>query len=134
MDGTQEDAKNMKRDEFKTNRSYGEVSDAALYFLIKQLGIKIIDHVIAYDKAVERVKANGDDVEFKSISSESKFIDNLIEFLYAKDSYKLNLTNSEKLNIVEVITAACYRRKIGNNFHTKVMVGNLESLPISDSN
>lgn len=124
----------MKSDEFKTGRSYVEVSDAALYFLIKKLGIKILEHIVPYEKAVERAKENGDKVEHKSLKAEGKFIDSVIEFIHSKDSYKLNLTVKEKLKIIEALTNACYRRKIGEHFHTKVMLGNLDSAPIKKAN
>lgn len=123
----------MKTDEFKTSRAYSEVSDNALFFLIKNRKMDILKDIIPYKEAVRIVKENGDEVEQLSLRDQRAFIDEVVEFFSAKDAYKLGMSSDDMRKIISALSGACYRRKIGKYFHTKVMVGNTNSPRIKDN-
>jgi hypothetical protein len=122
----------MKQDEYKTGRAYGEVSDNALFFIIKNRKMDILKDIIPYKEAVKRVKENGDEIQQLTLKDQRMFIDEVIEFFNGKDAHLLNLSVEEQSKLIHALTAACYRRKIGNHFHTKIMVGNLNAPAIKD--
>jgi hypothetical protein len=122
----------MKQDEFSTGRSYGEVSDNALFFLIKKLKFGLLDKIIPYKEACSKVEANGDEIVQKSLSDEKRFLDELIEFFAGKDAHKLGMTQEEISQLIRSLNKNSYRRVIGAHPHTKVMVGSVDAPEVED--
>lgn len=121
----------MKSNEMSSKRSYGEVSDNALFFLIKTRKMDFLKDIIPAKEAIKRVKENGDEIEPLSLQNQRKFTDEIIEFFHGKDAHKLGMSEEDMRLMIHALSDAVYRRKIGSNYHNKVMVGNLNALPIN---
>lgn len=120
----------MKSDEMQTKRSYGEVSDNALFFLIKTRKMNFLKDIIPAKEAIKRVKENDDEVEPLSLHDQRKFTDEIVEFFSGKDAHKLDMSEEDMRTMIHALSNAVYRRKIGNHFHNKIMVGNLDASEI----
>ena len=116
----------MKNDEFKTKRAYVEVSDNALYFVIRTRKLNILDDIISYTDAIERLKENGEEIGDKG-ELLPKFISELKTYFSASTLEKLDLSNEEAEKIMLSLVSACYVRKIGGHFHLKIMLGNIDA-------
>jgi hypothetical protein len=122
----------MKVDEFSSGRGYGEVSDNALFFLIKKLKFDLLDKIVPYKEAIKQVEANGDTPVQKSLEDERKFLDELIEFFAGKDAHKLGMDRDQISKLVSSLNKNSYRRLIGKHPHTKVMIGNVNAPSVTD--
>lgn len=106
--GTEEGKKALAKsmaDDFKQNRSHGEVSGKSLSFLKKQINIK--DHAHSFESAKAYHSAKGDEIK-KPDDKDPE----VVRHPELKDHF--------------------YQRKIGDSWHTKVLLG-FNNKPIKDT-
>lgn len=120
-------AANMKVADLSTGRMYGEVSGNSLFFLIKSRKKDFINDIISYKDAIKRVGENGDTIKHLSLDDQRNFIDEIMDFFHAPDVVKLGMSKEDINKLIKTLTNSVYSKKIGNEYHTKVMIGSLSS-------
>lgn len=111
------------RDDLLLNKSYMETSSNLLFFVIKTVGVDFINHIVSIEKVLSKLSTD-------DIKTDAKYKDEFIVGFdkKASDGYFSKVENISLIR--ESLYQNCYARLIGDSYHTKIMLGNVDSLPI----